>query len=49
MKTETRKLAEQIQKKTGESLVYINFLAMGYVQAGLCQNRLEALRYMAGL
>ena len=49
MKTETRKMAEQIQAKTGQSLVTIHWYANQYLEAGLCETTIEALTYMAEL
>lgn len=46
-KSETRKLAEKIQKQTGKSLVAINLAAMRLVEMGLFETRIEALQYMA--
>lgn len=46
MKTETRKLSELIQAKTGKSLVFINYQAMQFVEMGLVKTRKEALEYM---
>ena len=46
MKTETRILAESIQKITSQSLVYINWIARQYVDAGLHKDVKSALKYM---
>jgi hypothetical protein len=47
--TETRKIAEQIKAKNNCSLILINQQAMEFVIAGLCESRLEALRYMLAI
>jgi hypothetical protein len=43
MKTETRKLADQIHRLTGASLVLINLAGRQYVSMGLCKTQIEAL------
>lgn len=45
MKTQTRLIAEQIKSITGESLVVINLRANSYVEMGLVESQLEALKY----
>jgi hypothetical protein len=47
-KTVTRKIADKIQIKTGQSLVVIHHQAMKYVELGLSgiETREDALNYM---
>lgn len=43
-KTETRKIAEKIQKISGESLLNINISVKRLMDLGICKTRLEAMK-----
>jgi hypothetical protein len=49
MKTETRILAEEIQKITGQSLVKINHDAWQFISLGVFKTTSQALNYMLQL